>query len=119
MPHDPAITQYKDRIPYVDDVIRDGGRPGCEYAYVLGDNIGYYNENEPDTPWTPVPGAPVLTIEGPKGRVDNVMVLVRGKPIKGADARNGVRIWLVDPDIHTRTGIAGASPAEPVPQDAA
>lgn len=107
-------TRFDGRLPDPSEVVRWGGTPGCEYAYVAADNFARLTEFD----WSIASGVKPLTIVGPKGPCQ-VVVLVRGEPIEGADPLNGIRTWFTDPAVFERTGLTspypGFEPIQPPP----
>ena len=108
-PTEPDPTYYENRYPEPDDICRQGGKAGVEYCYVAGHNQRKFTDEK----WSPIIGVPVLTIAGPAGTVDTVVVMGKGEPIKGADLDNGIRRWSVDIDLEEATGIP-ANPDSPI-----
>ena len=52
--------------------------------------------------------AEVTEKAGPKGRHNNVVLLSRGAPLRGADPRNGARRWFVHRHLDEMTGLGGS-----------
>jgi hypothetical protein len=105
---------FKGRLPDPTEVVRWGGLPGCNYAFVTDAKLGQYRR----AGWVIAPGTDslLLTVEGPKGSCD-IFVIVSGKPIAGGDPANGIRYWHYDPQILERTGLVGPYP-DPVAEAA-
>ena len=105
-PTDP--THFHMRYPTLRDLLSKGGREGVEYCLVAGHNLRRFT----DGGWSPIVGLPPLTIEGPKGLVDSVILMGRGEPIPGSDDYNGVRRYYVDIEVEDITGLP-SSPDSP------
>lgn len=105
-----AVRTFVGRLPDPVEVIRWGGLPGCQYAFVSDRKLGAYRR----AGWTLARGtdSTLLVVEGPKGSCD-IFVLVAGKPVHAADPSNGVRLWHYDPDILETTGLTEPYPKNP------
>jgi hypothetical protein len=55
--------------------------------------------------WELTKGGDVVSISGPVGTCDSVMVLSRGEPITGAAPMNGIRRWGVHKKLEEITGL--------------
>jgi hypothetical protein len=103
-----ADPTHFDRIPHPKEIVRSGGLPGVEYCYVLGKNIGKWQKmsrGDKSQQWSLTRNIPVISIAGPKGFADSVVVMSRGIPIPGADPENGTRRWYVDNELISLTGL--------------
>ena len=102
--------RFECRLPDPAEVLRWGGVPGCLYAFVSSGKLSSYRR----AGWSIARGtdSTLLSVVGPKGECD-IFVLVRGKPIPGADPANGVREWFLDPTIFSETGLETAYPVVP------
>lgn len=101
------IPTFSGRLPDPGEVVQWGGKPGCQYAFVLATKLGQYMRQG----WLQVRDLGVLAVEGPKGSAD-IFVVVRGKPITSADPANGIRPWFYDPAIFDATGLETPYPAK-------
>jgi hypothetical protein len=93
-------------IPDPREIFTSGGLPGVEYAYVLGQNLGFYTD--PRLPeaerWELVKGAAVYRI----GPANNVLIICRGRPIDGAATDSGPRQWSIDPELEELLELSAA-----------
>lgn len=101
-PTDP--TYFHMRYPTLGDLLSRGGREGVEYCLVAGHNLRKFT----DYHWSAIVGLPPLTIEGPKGVAESVILMGKGDPIPGSDDYNGIRWYYVDIDIEEATGLASS-----------
>jgi hypothetical protein len=101
------LTYFKDRYPTLPELLAKGGITGVEYCLVSGSNQRKFAElkNEKGHIWSPIKDLPALTIEGPKGKVDTVILMGRGEPIRGSGDFNGIRAYFVDVDVEETVGI--------------
>lgn len=102
-------TYFHMRYPTLHDLLSRGGLEGVEYCLVAGHNLRKFTEEH----WSAIKGLPPLTIEGPKGVVDSVVLMGRGDPIPGSDDHNGIRWYYTDIFIEDTTGL----PSDPNNQD--
>ena len=108
-------TVFINQYPTLTDLLAKGGIEGVEYCLVHGKNLRKFAEmeNAASERWSPIRDLPTLTILGPAGRVDSVVLMGRGEPTYGAADYNGIRHYYVDVDVEEDTGIA-ASPDSPL-----
>ena len=108
-------TYFKNHYPTLMDLLMDGGRPGVEYCQVCGSNQRSFAilKDDDDFTFSLVDGLPPYTVEGPRGKVDTVVLMGRGKPIEGAGDFNGIRKCSIDIDLEEATGIP-ANPQSPI-----
>jgi hypothetical protein len=111
------LTRFENRYPTLPELLRDGGLTGVEYCLVSGANQRLFAEDtdENGKAWSPVRDLPALTVAGPKGTVDTVILMGRGDPIRGSGDFNGIRQYFVDVDLEEAVGIAASkkSPLHP------
>jgi hypothetical protein len=98
-----ADTQrvYEGRLPRLAEVLLWGGKPGVEYCYVDGANLGAFQS----IGFELVRDTDAFTVTGPKGECSSVVIMGRGTPIPGADPQNGIRVLGVDNKIRESTGL--------------
>ena len=106
-PVDP--THFHMCYPTLADLLSKGGLEGVEYCLVAGHNLKQFT----DLHWSAIRGLPPLTVTGPKGVVDSVILMGRGDPIPGSDDHNGIRHYYTDIYIEEVTGIP-ANPESPI-----
>lgn len=92
---------FEGRLPQLDEVLLWGGRPGVQYCYVSGENLGAFQ----DIGFDMVKDAQVFSVVGPKGQCSSVVIMGKGTPIPGADPQNGIRVLGVDNNIREITGL--------------
>jgi hypothetical protein len=111
----PDPTVFENRYPTLQELLRDGGLTGVEYCLVSGANQRLFGgDADPDgNTWSAVRDLPILTIKGPKGTVDTVVLMGRGNPVPGAGDYNGIRHYWVDVTLEEAVGIP-ANPQSPV-----
>ena len=112
-PTDP--TYFFMRYPKLSDLLYRSGIEGVEYCLVAGHNQARFTRT-PDgdgKTWSAIQGLPPLTIEGPKGVADTVILMGKGTPIPGSDDHNGIRKFGVDIDVEETTGLP-ANPDSPL-----
>jgi hypothetical protein len=102
-PEDPTSFEG---IPDPRAFLRDGGRPGVAYAYVLGAKAS-------EDGYEMAQGIPVLTFTQDGKRCENILVVCKGVPIDGANPANGVRQWGVSTSILVELGLAEPAPKPP------
>lgn len=121
----PVTEQDKtfDRIPDLHELIEQGGRAGLVYCLVWGANERKFEREWFVTAYDPslnkvrayhgerVRDVPTLTLHGPKGTCDAVILMCAGNVIPGAAPGNGKRRYLIDLSITEQTGL-GDDPAE-------
>jgi hypothetical protein len=116
MKHDDDPTTFEGRFPQLEELVRWGGLPGVTYLLAAGENMGKLQRGEIPVmcggkdysgSWSMVREIPVLTVKGPKGESD-MMLMAQGAPIRGADVTNGRRVCIVDPVLVDKTGIGGS-----------
>lgn len=98
--HNPDPTTYRDRYPYLTDLLPNGGKTGIEYALVSGANLSRFQA----VGWQLVKRLPAYTIAGPKGEASANLVCL-GSPIPGAADTNGARRYYIDLALDTLTGL--------------
>jgi len=108
-------TVFLNRYPTLAELLAKGGIEGVEYCLVAGKNLRKYSqmENAVKEKWSPIRDLPTLTIVGPAGRADSVVLMGRGEPTYGASDYNGIRRYYVDVDVEVATGIP-ANPDSPL-----
>lgn len=108
-------TVFLNHYPTLDDLLAKGGIEGVEYCLVHGKNLRKFSqmENMAKERWSPIRDLPTLTIIGPAGRVDSVVLMGRGDPTYGAADYNGIRQFYVDIDVEETTGLP-ANPESPL-----
>jgi hypothetical protein len=112
-PTDP--THFHMRYPTLKELLRAGGIEGVEYCLVSANNLkkfGKLRDSEGNF-WSPIRDLPALSISGPKGTAESVVLMGRGKPIPGACEFNGIRQYFVDSDLELETGL-WADPDHPL-----
>jgi hypothetical protein len=130
---EPDPTVFIDRYPTPNELLYRGGKEGIEYCLVAGERIGYFSrlknedgdswslrlKNEDGDSWSLIKSdrnsetVPTITIRGPKGVDESVVLMACGKPIPGSDDHNGVRRFYVDTVLEEKVGIP-ANPKSPV-----
>jgi len=94
-------------------------RIGVQYVLVLGNDVRRYqrlskdgNQGRPEEWWDTIPNMPAITIEGPEGTADTVVLLAKGRPAVAGSDLNGKRRFFVDEGIEELTGlyVNGAPP---------
>lgn len=105
----PGVLAF-DHYPRLDQLILDGGEPGCIYAYVLPHNVRRevtesMKLGRPDLVWRQHPvgqfyvnGVPMVLLEA-------------GKAIPGVPPTNGRRRLYIDKDADPQVGFQPAAPA--------
>jgi hypothetical protein len=74
-------------IPELTELVQSGGAPGVMYCLVRGSELGEMQREE----WEIVRGSKSMTIHGPSGSCDSVVLMLKGRPIPGASRGNGRR----------------------------
>ena len=93
-------------IPSLDQMLSMGGRAGVEYCLISADDLGEMNRMG----WTIIPGTHPMTLHGPTGSCDNVLLMGQGKPIEGAAAGNGRRLYYSRPRLLELLGYESGRP---------
>ena len=112
-------TVFINRYPTLDELLAKGGREGVEYCLVSGGNLRKFSQMESPIEgrhgerWSPIRDLPTLTLIGPEGRVDSVVLMGRGDPTYGAADYNGIRSYYVDIAIEETIGLP-ANPDSPL-----
>jgi len=109
----PEVTDedlHFDRYPNLYELVTP--RIGVQYVLVLGNDVRRYqrvskqgNQGRPEEWWDTIPNMPAITIEGPKGTADTVVLLGKGRPATGGSDLNGKRRFYVDAAIEEVTGL--------------
>lgn len=92
---------FSGRYPNLCELVEKGGLPGVVYGLVPGElqvRMQRYG-------WSPIENMPPISIEGPRGRVDTVLVMGHGQPIPGAPAGNGKRRFMIHYQLEEKTGL--------------
>jgi hypothetical protein len=110
-------TVFANRYPTLDDLLAKGGKEGVEYCLVDSRNLRKFSQDRDgdNEVWWQVPGLPTLSIIGPDGTAESVVLMGRGQPTYGAADYNGRRKYHVDIDIEEATGLP-ADPDNPLPK---
>lgn len=114
-PVEPDPTFFDGKYPTLFELLRDGGLTGVEYCLIKGSQLKHFSKL-PDSEgnvWSPIADLPALTIRGPKGQVDTVLLVGRGRPVPGAGDYNGIRKYNVSIELEEEVGIP-ANPDSPV-----
>ena len=96
----PGKLSFEGRFPDPTELVRWGGRPGCQYLIVATVNLGEAREGG----WEICKDTANFPIVGPIGTCE-CMVLTKGEPIQGVSGSNGVREWAYDSEISGITGV--------------
>ncbi len=96
-----------DHVPTLRELMpTNAGLPGVHYGLVAVAN----QRAAQDEGWGSVTGSRVLSIVGPKGKLD-VVLACQGNPVRGLDPNAGARRLYLDDDIYNITGLwLGALP---------
>jgi hypothetical protein len=107
----PDPTYFEGRYPTLEEMLSKGGLAGVEYCLVSGSRQKLFAEMKDDNgfSWSPIRDMPILTIAGPKGTVESVVLMGRGEPIRGAGDYNGIRHYFVDIALEEAVGIPANS----------
>lgn len=95
-------------VPDLPQLIPSGGRPGVEYCLIPPVHLGTWQRDG----WWIVPRIEPLTIHGPTGSADGVLLLGWGTPIPGASPSNGRRHYYAHEELLVELGYV-PSPAPP------
>jgi len=87
-------------IPSLLDLLAQGGYPGVEYCLIHPEVLGVMERAE----WWRVPKMNSLTLHGPKGSADGVMLMAWGEPIPGASPSNGQRKYYARVELLVTLG---------------
>jgi hypothetical protein len=119
MPHSPDKLTWTGELPVLEDLMRFGGVPGCEYALVeSGRSFDIQQAG-----FRRIPDAPSLLLVGPKGQLP-FDVWVRGQRIQGLSVGQTVQPLWVSKTLCEATGVPNTSqgpvdlpvPSQPEPQ---
>jgi hypothetical protein len=104
-------TVFVNRYPTLAELLSKAGKEGIEYCLVDRRNQRRFehDSDEDGETWWQVDRLPTLSIVGPNGVAESVVLMGRGKPTYGAADFNGRRKYAVDLDIEEATGL----PADP------
>jgi hypothetical protein len=98
------LVEQFDHIPQLQELMRNAGRPGLEYAQICTHHLLKAQTDIHPTKggWLMV-NRPAYVIEGPKGKAEMVL-MTRGQEITSPSASAGARKCVVDTDIEKLTG---------------
>ena len=106
---EPLKIEWENEYPTLDDLTLHGGVPGLKYRLTHVANMARAQSEG----WKLTQGYPVFVLKGWAG-IASAQLMVRGKPIPGADPYNGVRPYFIDKRLDDETGIDTEPPAPAV-----
>lgn len=102
---EPLQIEWENQYPTLSDLTLHGGIPGCTYRLCHTANLAKAQSEG----WKLAHNYPVFVLRGPRG-VASAQLMVRGKPIPGANPMNGTRPFVIDLRLDSETGIDQPAP---------